>query len=229
MAARRQAAADVILPYMRLPYDWLDPVVARRPFEGRAARRYRVAERPAFGDLDERLLERLAIELPSARRFLDVGAGTGTLARRVAERWPELQVVAVEPSATFTREPRAVPTLRARCEALPLATATVDVALCLSSLRHARDRRVALAELRRVVRPGGAVWIVELDPAADRDRSERHRRGFRSLVARLAFDPFVLRSGPRSDEIAGLARAAGFVPGPAQPDPLQPFFSMRLG
>ena len=51
----------------------------------------------------------------------------------------------------------------------------------------------------------------------------------RSLVARLAFDPFVLRSGPRSDEIAGLARAAGFVPGPAQPDPLQPFFSMRLG
>jgi ubiquinone/menaquinone biosynthesis C-methylase UbiE len=214
---------------MRMPYDWLDPVVARRPFEGRAARRYRLAERPAFGDLDERLLERLAHELARAERFLDVGAGTGSLARRVAARWPDLEVIAVEPSATFTRERLAVPTLRARCEALPVASASIDLALCLSSLRHARDRSAALAELRRVIRPGGALWIVELDPEADRDRIERHRRGFRSLMSRLAFDPFLLRSGPGKCEIAAMARAAGFRARPAESDPLQPFFTMRLG
>jgi ubiquinone/menaquinone biosynthesis C-methylase UbiE len=213
---------------MRLPYDWLDPVVARRPFEGRAARRYRLSARPAFGDFDERLLERLASELSRAERFLDVGAGTGALAHQIAERWPALVVVAAEPSAAFTRERLAVATVRACCEALPIAADAVDVALCLSSLRHARDRRRALAELRRVVRPGGTVWIVELDPEADRVRSERHRRAMRSLVARLSFDPFILRSGPTSVEIAEMARAAGFAAGPAEPDPLQPFFILKL-
>ena len=38
---------------MRLPFAWLDPVVARRPFEGRAARRYAEDERPTFDDFDE--------------------------------------------------------------------------------------------------------------------------------------------------------------------------------
>jgi len=209
------------------PFAWLDAWVARRPFEGRAARRYALAERLAFGDLDERLLERLSSELSCAERFLDVGAGTGGFAVKVRARWPRLAVVAVEPSASFTRG--APPsTLRARAEALPLAGATIDVALCLSSFRHTRDRGGALAELHRVVRPGGAVWIFELDPAADRSRSERHRRGVASPLARLVFDPFLLRSGPRAEAVADAARAAGFAPGPIEPDPLQPFFLLRL-
>lgn len=210
------------------PYAWLDPCVARRPFEGRAARRYAIAERPAFGDLDERLLDRLAPELSLAERFLDVGAGTGAFAAQVQARWPRLRTLAVEPSASFTRAAAPVPTLRARAEALPIAAASVDVALCLSSLRHTRDRRTALAELHRVVRPGGSVWIVELDPAADRDRSERHRRAVASRLARIVFDPFVLRSGPRAEAVAALAASAGFAPPTVERDPLQPFFLLRL-
>jgi SAM-dependent methyltransferase len=210
------------------PYAWLDPLVARRPFEGRAARRYALAERPAFGDFDERLIERLNPELSQAERFLDVGSGTGILAAKVRARWPRLAVTAVEPSASFTRAAAPLPTLRARAEALPIGDTTVDLALCLSSLRHTRDRRAALAELRRVVRPGGTVWIVELDPAADRDRSERHRRAVGSRFARIVFDPLVLRSGPRAEAIAAAARAVGFAPGEVEADPLQPFFLLRL-
>jgi len=213
---------------MRLPYAWLDPVVSRRPFEGRAARRYAEAVRPAFGDLDERLLDRMAGELAQAERFLDVGAGTGWLAGKVVARWPEITAFAVEPSATFTRGGATVPTVRGRAEALPLAKSSIDVALCLSSLRHARDRRAALAELRRVVRPGGTVWIVELDPTADRVRVERHRRAFGSLLVRLAFDPLLLRSGPRAGDLAALARTAGFADAVPGSDPLQPFFTLRL-
>jgi len=207
---------------MRLP--WLDPWVARRPFEGWTARRYADGERPAFGDLDDRLLERLQTELSLAERFLDVGAGTGALATRVARAFPRLQVVAVEPSATFARAGDV--TLRARAEALPLAAASIDVALCLSSLRHARDRAAALAELRRVVR--GSAWIVELDPAADAARARRHGRALRSTLSRLAFDPFVLRTGPDAGELEAAARAAGWNVARPGDDPVQPFFVLRL-
>jgi SAM-dependent methyltransferase len=212
----------------RLRLAWLDPVVARRPFEGRAARRYVADERPAFGDLDDRLIDRLAGELSGARRFLDVGAGTGALAARIAARWPALTCLAVEPSATFTGGGRGgrVHTVRARAEALPLASGSIDVALCLSSLRHARDRGAALAELRRVVR--GAAWIVELDPEADPASTGRHRRGMRSLLSRLAFDLLILPSGPSAAEVAAAARAAGLVPGAVERDPLQPVFLLRL-
>ena len=41
----------------------LDRLLYRRPFEGGSARRYAYDERPAFGDLDDRLLDDLAPEL----------------------------------------------------------------------------------------------------------------------------------------------------------------------
>src|SRR5262249_26049803 len=158
---------------------------------------------PAFADLDDRLLERLHPELLRARRFLDVGAGTGALASRVARAYPELEVLAVEPSASFARAGM----LRARAEALPLAAGAGAAALCLSSLPRARARGAALAELRRPVR--GAAYVVELDPEADVARPRRHARALRSTLARLAFDPFVLRTGPDAEALAAAARAAG--------------------
>src|SRR5262249_24750474 len=82
-------------------------------FEGRAARRYVAAERCAFGDLDERLLDRFDAELRAARTFLDVGAGTGEFAAKVAARHPHLHVWAIEPSRAFARV-APVRTLRAR-------------------------------------------------------------------------------------------------------------------
>jgi ubiquinone/menaquinone biosynthesis C-methylase UbiE len=211
------------------PYAWLDPWVARRPFEGRTAHRYARDERPAFGDLDDRLLRGLHEELSRAARVLDMGSGDGALATAIAARYPHTRVLAVDASATYTH--RAVPgvaTLRAHGERLPLDTATIDVAICLSSVRHFRDRRGALAELRRVVRPGGTACILELDPEADRTRSERHRRALRSLFARLTFDPFLLRSGPSSRAMAALAAAAGWRVTANAPDPLQPAYVLQL-
>jgi ubiquinone/menaquinone biosynthesis C-methylase UbiE len=211
------------------PYAWLDPWVARRPFEGWTARRYARDERPAFGDLDERLLHRLHPELSRAERVLDLGSGTGQLAARIAAAHPRARVVAVEPSATYTRRPLdGVRTLRARGESLPLADASVDVAICLSSLRHLRDRGAALAELRRVVKTDGAAWILELDPEADRARSDRHRRALGSRLARATFDPFLLRSGPTRRVMAALALGAGWRVVEDALDPLQPLYLLRL-
>ena len=210
-------------------YAWLDPWVARRPFEGRTARRYATAERPAFGDLDQRLLARFAVELSAAHRVLDLGSGTGDFAARIAREHPTLTVVAAEPSSAFTRSaPRGVVTIRTRGEALPLGDGTIDLAICLSSLRHLGDRASALRELRRVVAPGGVVYVVELDPQADAPRALRHQNALRSLVARWTFDPFLLRSGPTAAVFASLARASGWARAEIGADPLQPVFVLRL-
>jgi ubiquinone/menaquinone biosynthesis C-methylase UbiE len=207
---------------------WLDPFVLRRPFEGRAALRYARDARPAFAELDARLLERLAPELASARRFLDVGAGTGAFAARVARAHPSVEVIAVEPSATFGTIAE-TPLVRGRAEALPVESASIDVAICLSSLRHVRDRPAALRELRRVVRPGGAAYVVELDPDATRARARAHAAAMQSAILRLTFDPFVLRTCAGAPELAAQARAAGWASATYEPDPSQPFYVLRLG
>jgi SAM-dependent methyltransferase len=200
-----------------------DRLLYRRPFEGGSARRYACDERPAFGDLDDRLLDGLAPELTGGtRRLLDLGCGPATFARRAAARFAQLTVVAIDPSRDFAR--RGV--VRAVGEALPLASRSIDVAICLSSIRHVRDRAATLRELRRVVR--GHLTIVELDPAADRRRVATHADRISSPVLRHAFGPLVLRTAPPAAAIVTLARDAGFALRDLRADPIQPVYIMDL-
>jgi ubiquinone/menaquinone biosynthesis C-methylase UbiE len=205
---------------------WLDRVLYRHPFEGASARRYATKERPAFGDLDDRLLDGMAELLASARSLLDLGAGPATLAARAAARQPALRVVAIDPSRDFARRVDGVHVVRAAGEALPLADASIDVAVCLSSIRHVRDRGAVLRELRRVVH--GAAVIVELDPAADATRIATHARRLDSALLRRAFGPLVVRTAPRAEEIEMLARAAGWHVRARRDDRVQPVYIMEL-
>jgi ubiquinone/menaquinone biosynthesis C-methylase UbiE len=197
----------------------LDRLLYRHPFEGASARRYVRDERPAFGDLDDRLLDSLALD-PTGR-LLDLGCGPGTFARAAALRHPGLTIVAIEPSRDFV-QPGMV---RARGEDLPLADATIDLAVCLSSIRHVRDRRGTLRELRRVVR--GRLVIVELDPAADRTRIAAHA-GHLPPMLRHVFGPLVVRTAPPAATIAALAKESGFTRCSLRADPIQPVFIMEL-
>ena len=206
---------------MYIPFlDWL---LYRHPFEGGSARRYASDERPAFGDLDDRLLDGLAPELTGeAKRLLDLGCGPATFARRAAARFPALTVIAIEPSREFAR-PGVV---RAAGEALPLAARSIDVAICLSSIRHVRDRAATLRELRRVVR--GLAVIVELDPGADRRRIANHAERLGSPILRRVFGPLVVRTAPPAEAILTLARDAGFTLRALRADPIQPVYRMEL-
>jgi len=204
---------------------WLDRWLYRHPFTGGSARRYARLERPGFGDLDQRLVARWAAELAAARVVLDVGAGPGTLAPRLRAVRPGLLVIELEPSADFAATPGRV---RARGEAVPLRDGSVDLAVCLSSLRHVADRRATLAELRRVVRPGGVAHIVELDPAASRARIAAHARGVRSRLLGLGFGPLVVATAPPATAIAADARAAGWTTITQVDDPVQPVYDLRL-
>ena len=116
------------------------------------------------------LQERLTRLLPWHRDMtvLDVGTGTGYLAGMMAPLVEKVIGVDCSP-AMLTRagEKMAqagyqhVSFREGMAEQLPLATGSVDVAMCHMLMHHVVSPRTALAELRRVVRPGGYVVIID--------------------------------------------------------------------
>ena len=196
----------------------LDRVLYRHPFEGASARRYASLERPAFGDLDDRILDGLGL---TTGRLLDLWCGPGAFADRARARG--LDVIAIDPSRDFANRPGFI---RAAGEALPIADRSVDAAVCLSSIRHVRDRAQTLRELRRVVT--GVLLIVELDPDADKTRIANHADHLGSTLLRHAFGPLVVRTAPPADHIAALATAEGWRCASIHPDPIQPVYVMEL-
>jgi ubiquinone/menaquinone biosynthesis C-methylase UbiE len=107
-------------------------------------------------------------------RVVDVGSGTGNLLPRLTA-WAEAvdAYVGVEPSAAMLRSasekadaaPVPAARLRALAGALPLRTATFDTAVTASSLHEWPDRLAGLRELRRVLRPGGTLLLLDWDAA----------------------------------------------------------------
>jgi SAM-dependent methyltransferase len=112
-------------------------------------------------------VEAVRFVLPEgAARVLDLGAGTGKLTEVLLDLG--LDVVAVEPSAGM-REllPARVEVLDGDAEHLPLPDASVD-AVVVGQAFHWFDPEPALAEIARVLRPGGTLgllWNVRDDSA----------------------------------------------------------------
>jgi malonyl-CoA O-methyltransferase len=126
-----------------------------------------VVQRLAGIELVERL--RAAGLRPSV--VLDVGAGTGDGTQRLKKAFRRALVVAVDRSAPMlavARRRRGFLTpfelLLADAHALPLADGTIDLAVTSFALHWARDPARVLAELARVLRPGGTLQIATLGP-----------------------------------------------------------------
>ena len=102
-------------------------------------------------------------------RIVDVATGTGPLARLAARAvGPTGEVIGVDVSEGMLAIARAATPDAASAPirylvgdalALPCADASADAALIGFGLRNVADYRGALAELRRVVRPGGRVVV----------------------------------------------------------------------
>lgn len=92
----------------------------------------------------------------------DIGSGKGRFARIVKERNPQATVVAVDIAETMLHHaPADVSKVAASMTQLPLATASVDGAYAIESLEHAVDIEGAVAEMTRVVKPGGRIVIID--------------------------------------------------------------------
>lgn len=109
----------------------------------------------------------LKLVSPKAR-VLDVGAGTGTVARGMAERGCE--VIALDPSESLMAEGRRldreaglhVAQVAATAEGLPFAPRSIDLAIA-GQCWHWFDGPVAAAEMIRVISPGGHLIIAYFD------------------------------------------------------------------
>jgi len=98
----------------------------------------------------------------AGKRVADVGCGKGRFARIVRERHPQASVVALDVAEAMLRHvPQGIERVAATMTALPLATASCDGAYATESLEHAVDIPTAVAELSRVVKPGGRIVIID--------------------------------------------------------------------
>ena len=106
---------------------------------------------------------RAMLPAPSAvERVVDLGCGTARFTRLLAEVL-HAPVVGVEPSLRMLgereiRDPRLARFVAATAEAIPLADASIDLVFVSMVYHHLRPD-AALAEVRRVLRPGGHVMI----------------------------------------------------------------------
>lgn len=101
----------------------------------------------------------LAASLPPPERVLDVGCGTGRLLRAAALRWPDVQLIGVDPAQGMVDVARVLTPgaafHRGLAEALPLPDASVDLVFSTISSHHWHDQAIGVREIARVLRPGG--------------------------------------------------------------------------
>jgi demethylmenaquinone methyltransferase / 2-methoxy-6-polyprenyl-1,4-benzoquinol methylase len=104
--------------------------------------------------------------LQPGMQVLDVGVGTGLVARRAAQIVgnPAL-VTGVDPSPGMlanARLPPGVKLVEGRAEDIPFPDESFDFVSMGYALRHISDLSVAFREFRRVLKPGGRLCILEI-------------------------------------------------------------------
>ena len=156
-------------------------------------------QRRVFEPVHEALIQ--ALGSVEGWRVLDVGCGTGTLTVALARR--SARAIGVDPAPRMVAQARAkqegapVTFIVGSAEALPFADSSFDGATASMTVHHWRDAERGLAELARVLRPGGRAAIADIDlPGSLRS------------VLRLVRNP---HAGWSRRELAGILYRSGFI------------------
>jgi SAM-dependent methyltransferase len=122
---------------------------------GRVAEAYARTRPPYSAEIVDFLARQLGLD--ASATVLDLAAGTGKLTRVLRERFA--CVISMEPDAVM-RAHIDGEALAGSAEAIPLADDSVD-AVFVSEAFHWFDYERALAEIRRVLRPGGGLAVLQ--------------------------------------------------------------------
>ena len=136
---------------------------------------YSALQQYLFGPVHQTALQLAVRLLPQARRILDVGCGTGRLLRQARQCYPTAELVGVDRAGQMAATASAVtPTRLAVCyvhgraECLPFAPAAFDLIFTTLSLRHWTDLPAGVAEIGRVLTPGGVLVLADVFPSSPR-------------------------------------------------------------
>jgi demethylmenaquinone methyltransferase / 2-methoxy-6-polyprenyl-1,4-benzoquinol methylase len=138
----------------------------------RVATRYDAANRVMSGGVDvlwrKKAIGRLLEGLGERPRLLDLGAGTLDGGLEIVRRVPGARVASADFSREMLRAGRrkiptgaSIETHGADGHHLPYRDGAFDGAFSAFCVRNLRDLPLGLSELRRVVRPGGRIAILE--------------------------------------------------------------------
>ena len=158
------------------------------------------------------------IDLPPTAAVLDLGCGTGVVARALAARFGFTgTVTGVDQSAHFIAAAERLATddgvadrielVVADAHALPFPDASFDAVVAHTLVSHVRDPLTVLAEAARVTRPGGSITVFDGDYASLTFGCSDPRLGQvvePALQSMIMSSPRVMRELPRLLPKAGL-------------------------
>lgn len=185
----------------------LDPRIVARSFDA-ASSRYDAAA-TLQGQVREELLSRVEVLTAPPSSVLDLGCGTGAAAAALKRRFARARVVAadiapamVESAGRRSRFWRPLRAVLADAHALPFDDAQFDLVFTSLMLQWADPLDRVLAEVRRVLRPGGLLLAASFGPETLQE--------LREAWARADDAPHVNRFIDMHDFGSALARA-GFI------------------
>ena len=179
-----------------------------------------------------RVWKRFTVAMSGVRAgssVLDVAGGTADLARLFAQRvGPAGSVVLSDVNAAMLaagrdrllNEGRLFPAVQCNAEALPFAARSFDCVSVAFGLRNVTRKEIALAEMRRVLRPGGVALVLEFSRVAEPFRAAYDWYSFNILprLGKLVADDEAsyrylaesIRMHPDQSELREMMQRAGF-------------------
>jgi ubiquinone/menaquinone biosynthesis C-methylase UbiE len=153
--------ADIvpILSYDGESSGWTDELTAfHEDVAGEAHPIDRASRRQAL----EQLRLHVSAEHPT---ILEVGCSSGFMLREIAKQMPRATLIGADyvrgPLEKLAVELPDVPLMQFDLTHCPLPNETLDAVVALNVLEHIRDDRAAIAEIRRILKPGG-VGVIEV-------------------------------------------------------------------
>jgi len=148
--------------------------------EGGIARWYAKLTRKSLPEF-EQLAQRMAASLPSGSRVLEVAPGPGYFSVALA-KLGTFEITGLDVSKTFVEIARknaseagvSADFQQGNASHMPFANDSFDLILCRAAFKNFSEPVGALAEMRRVLRPGGRAVIIDLRRDTPQQEINRH-------------------------------------------------------